>query len=163
MALKFDKIGYWSEIKLEIVKEYAQAYSTILSAQRGPRLHHVYVDGFSGAGEHLSKQTKTMVPGSPLNALHVDPPFEQYHLIDLDRDKTAHLRQLVGDRHDVHVHDGDCNQILTTRVLPTIDYRSYRRGLCVLDPYGLDLNWEVMRMAGQAKTIDMFLNFPVMI
>jgi hypothetical protein len=32
--VKYDEIGYWSEIKLDIVKEYAQAYSTIMSAQR---------------------------------------------------------------------------------------------------------------------------------
>ena len=32
----FDEIGYWSEIKLDIVREYAVAYSTILSAQRNP-------------------------------------------------------------------------------------------------------------------------------
>jgi len=25
--MKFDTIGYWSEIKLEIIREYAQAYS----------------------------------------------------------------------------------------------------------------------------------------
>lgn len=31
--LKFDLIGDWSEIKLDIVKAYAKAYSTILAAQ----------------------------------------------------------------------------------------------------------------------------------
>jgi three-Cys-motif partner protein len=53
--LDFDKIGYWSEIKLEIVREYAKAYSTILSAQKNPKLTHVYIDAFSGPGEHISK------------------------------------------------------------------------------------------------------------
>jgi hypothetical protein len=28
-ALKFDEIGYWSEVKLEILGKYATAYSTI--------------------------------------------------------------------------------------------------------------------------------------
>jgi len=27
--LQFDEIGYWSEIKLDIIKEYAAAYSTM--------------------------------------------------------------------------------------------------------------------------------------
>ena len=31
---QFDVIGYWSEIKLDIVKEYAKAYSTILIRTR---------------------------------------------------------------------------------------------------------------------------------
>ena len=30
-GLCFDEIGYWSEIKLDIVKDYAQAYATILA------------------------------------------------------------------------------------------------------------------------------------
>jgi hypothetical protein len=41
----FDEIGYWSEIKLEIVRKYAEAYSTILSRQR---LEHVYVEFANG-------------------------------------------------------------------------------------------------------------------
>ena len=43
-----------------------------------------------------------------------------------------------------------------------IMYRDYRRGLCLLDPYGLDLDWEVTKAAGQMKSIEIFLNFPVM-
>src|SRR5712672_907087 len=38
-SFRFDEIGYWSEIKLEIIKQYAQAYSKILVKHR---LHHVY-------------------------------------------------------------------------------------------------------------------------
>jgi len=30
----FDEIGYWSEIKLEILRKYAPAYTTILSNKR---------------------------------------------------------------------------------------------------------------------------------
>jgi len=43
-----DEIGYWSELKLEILEKYARAYSAILSGQTQPQLHHVYIDGFSG-------------------------------------------------------------------------------------------------------------------
>jgi three-Cys-motif partner protein len=95
----FDRIGYWSELKLEIIRKYAAAYSRILAAQRG--LRHVYIDAFAGAGLHLSRATGEMVPGSPLNALLVTPPYREYHLIDLDADKVAQLRDLVGDRQDV--------------------------------------------------------------
>ena len=79
--MKFDIIGYWSEIKLEIVREYAQVYSQILTSNH---LHHVYIDAFAGAGLHLSKTKGEVVPGSPLNALSIRPPFKEFHLIDLD-------------------------------------------------------------------------------
>src|SRR5437773_11118872 len=75
--LKFDEIGYWSEIKLDIVKDYASAYSRILAAQTKPALHHVYVDAFAGAGVHISKVTGNYIPGRPINALLVHPRVAQ--------------------------------------------------------------------------------------
>lgn len=34
--------------------------------------------------------------------------------------------------------------------------------MCLLDPYSLQLDWEVVEIAGKLETIDMFLNFPIM-
>jgi three-Cys-motif partner protein len=159
--LRFDQVGYWSEIKLEILKEYASAYSRILSAQKAPMLFHVYIDAFAGAGVHVAKQSGAFVQGSPLNALLVRPPFREYHLIDIVPEKIENLRALVGNRNDVFVHQGDCNKILMEKVFPRVQYEAYRRGLCILDPYGLDLDWNVISTAGKMKTLDVFLNFPV--
>jgi len=160
--LHFDEIGYWSEIKLEIVKEYARAYSIILAAQKNPSLHHVYIDAFAGAGIHLRKASQEFVLGSPLNALRVQPPFREYHLIDIKQEKIEHLRKLIGDRRDVFLYQGDCNKILVDEVFPKIKFEKFMRGLCILDPYGMNLEWKVIFAAGQMKTLDIFLNFPVM-
>ena len=160
--LKFDEIGYWSEIKLEIVKRYATEYSKILSAQEKPKLHHVYIDAFAGAGIHISKSSHETVLGSPLHALNVRPPFREFHFIDLDNEKVNALRQITGDRANVHIYSGDCNKILLKEVFPQVRYEHFRRGLCLLDPYGLHLNWEVIKSAGEMKSIDIFLNFPIM-
>jgi three-Cys-motif partner protein len=160
-GVKFDEIGYWSEIKLDIVKDYASAYSRILAAQREPALHHVYIDAFAGAGVHISKATGEYIPGSPINALLVRPAFREYHLIDIDRQKVALLRDRTKQRKDVHIHEGDCNRILLETVFPNVRWEQFRRGLCLLDPYGLQLNWKVIETAGKMRTIDMFLNFPV--
>jgi len=160
--LHFDEIGYWSEIKLEIVKEYAHAYSVILAAQKNPSLHHVYIDAFAGAGLHLSKASQEFVLGSPLNALRVQPPFREYHLIDIKQEKIEHLRKLIGDRRDVFLYQDDCNKILLDEVFPKIKFEKFMRGLCILDPYGMNLEWKVIFAAGQMKTLDIFLNFPVM-
>jgi len=159
---RFDEIGYWSELKLEIVRKYAAAYSRILSQRRNPAFHHVYIDGFSGAGTHLSRTSGGEVQGSPLIALDITPPFHEYFLIDLQGEKVDHLRSLVGERPNVHLREGDCNEILLTEVLPQIRWESYKRGLCLLDPYGLHLRWDVIAMAGKSRAIDLFLNFPIM-
>jgi three-Cys-motif partner protein len=47
-------------------------------------------------------------------------------------------------------------------VLPTIQYEKYTRALCLLDPYGLELDWQVILQAGQSRAVDLMLNFPVM-
>jgi three-Cys-motif partner protein len=156
---EFDEIGYWSEIKLDIVREYAAAYSRILTAKNLP---HVYIDAFAGPGQHVSKQTKEFVAGSPLNALKVEPPFREYHFIDLNAAKMDHLQSLAGANPNVHFYHADCNEVLMHQVFPTLEFTTYRRALCLLDPYGLHLQWKVILRAGQLKTIDMFLNFPVM-
>jgi|SRR5687767_1851091 len=156
---KFDEIGYWSELKLEIVEKYGSAYT---KAFKNARLTKYYIDGLSGAGVHLSKKTANQVEGSPSRALKISPPFDGYYFIDIDKEKTSYLQTICGNRSDVHIHTGDCTEYLTKDLLPKIQFKNYERALCLLDPYGLHIDWEVMYQAGQSKAIDMFLNFPVM-
>lgn len=162
------EIGYWSEIKLEIIKEYASAYSTILAKQEHPRLKHVYIDAFSGGGFHVTKTEGGLVWGSPSNALLTNPPFSEYHFIDLDQSNIETLRSLIDSRklgpynpETVFTYNADCNQILLEEVFPRVKYEDYKRCLCLLDPYGLHLNWEVIFTAGQMRSIEIFLNFPI--
>ena len=157
--LKFDEVGIWSEIKLEIIKKYAQAYSQILSKQ--PRLQHVYIDGFAGAGVVLSEKTGEFIPGSPLNALAVEPPFKHHYLVDLKGSRVASLKARTAGRKDVDVFKGDATTVLVNEVIPKVQFKDYRRALCLLDPYGLHLNWEVFAACGNSRAIDLFLNFPI--
>ena len=159
--VKLDEIGSWSEVKLDIVEKYANAYSTIMNKQRFVK-GYLYIDAFAGAGVHISKQTGQYISGSPLNAMNVEPPFTEFYFIDLDGDKADALRKLCASYHNVRVYEGDCNKLLLTKIFPLAKYSDYRRALCLLDPYGLHLNWEVMHTAGQMISIEIFLNFPVM-
>jgi three-Cys-motif partner protein len=159
--IKLDEIGYWSEIKLDIIKKYAAAYSKIMNNQPYINSYH-YIEGFAGAGIHISKNTNEFVLGSPANALNVNPPFSEYHFIDLNGDKADMLRELGRDNPKVNVHEGDCNEILLDKIFPLIIYENYDRALCLLDPYGIHLKWEVLCAAGQSEAIEIFLNFSVM-
>ncbi len=114
VKLKFDEIGPWSEIKLEIIEKYAAAYSNILSKQLN--LAYVYIDGFCGAGEHIAKKTKQPIEGSPVRALKVAPPLKHYYFIDLDGQKTAYLQEMTKGYSNVGVLHGDCNQLLKTKI-----------------------------------------------
>lgn len=154
----FDEIGYWSELKLEIIKAYAQEYSRIVKANG---FKDAYIDAFAGAGLHISKASGEFVLGSPLNALQIHPRFDEIHLVDLNAGKAEHLRQLTAGEKNVEVYEGDCNRVLLDSVFPRVEYRDFRRGLCLLDPYGLHLEWEVIARAGAMKSLEIFLNFPV--
>lgn len=158
---KHDEIGYWSEVKLDIVRNYASAYSTILSRQKMIK-NHLYIDAFAGAGQHISKRTGDFIAGSPLNALAVRPPFKEIHLIDLHGGKVEELRQLVDNQKGVFIYEGDSNDVLLQQVFPKCRYEDYNRALCLLDPYGLNVDWNVLQTAGQMKSIEVFYNFMIM-
>lgn len=161
MQLEYSEIGEWSEVKLDIVREYGRAYSTIMNDPKRSYLHHAYVDAFAGSGTHVSKSTGDFISGSPVNALNVDPPFEKFFFIDKDRETVKALEDSVALRPNVHIYQGDSNVLLLREVYPQLRYEDYRRALCLLDPYGLDLKWEVIEEAGRMRSIEIFLNFPI--
>lgn len=158
---ELDEIGPWSEAKLDILREYAGAYMTVLAKQNIIR-RVVYIDAFAGAGAHISKQTGELVPGSPANALNVEPPFSEFHFIDLNRSRVGLLEKLSSGRSDVHIYHDDCNAVLLDKVFPRCRWDDYARGLCLLDPYKLAVDWKVLATAGAMRSIEVFYNFMIM-
>lgn len=134
-----DEIGFWSEIKLDILKSYSLAYSKILKRQTW-NFHTLYIDAFAGSGKHVSKRTGEFVAGSPARALDVKPPFDEYHFIDMDEAKVRSLEDIARTHANVTIHQGDCNRILLKDIFPLAQYKNFRRALCLLDPYSLQLN-----------------------
>lgn len=159
--MKLDKIGEWSEIKLEIIKEYASAFTTIMKNQ-GWCKGYAYMDAFAGAGVHISRKTGELIRGSPLNALEIENPFTEYHYIDVDKEKTNSLFKLTRDISNITIYPEDCNETLIKKIFPSFYFESKKRALCILDPYGLHLQWETIVAAAKLKTIEIFLNFPLM-
>jgi len=162
--VKLDEIGIWSEIKIAILREYACAFTMILKTKAWCK-GCCYIDAFAGAGMHISKETGEMVQGSPLNALLVEPRFDRIVLIDVDANKVTSLKSICGHDKRVEIEAGDCNEVLLDKILPTLPYSSFWRGLCVLDPYGIHgkpLRWQTIKKLADIQTIDIFINFPLM-
>jgi len=165
VCVEYDEIGIWSEVKLAIIRKYASAYATIMEAyrrERIPSLRWIYIDAYAGPGYHLSKTTGEVVEGSPLIALNTNPPFHEYHFIDTEPRRAEQLRKLAGDRPDVFTYSEDCNKVLLREVFPRARYGDYRRALCLLDPYNINLTWQVIEAAGKARSIEIFMNLMIM-
>jgi three-Cys-motif partner protein len=155
-----DKIGYWTEIKLQILEDCTKEYLQILRNQKSIQ-QVAYIDGFAGAGTHISKTSGEVIAGSPKRALEMNPGFDEYYFVDMNPDRVERLRQM-GPSPNVTVYEGDCNQVLLKDVFPRCRYQDYRRALCLLNPYDLNPSWEVVQTAGQMSSIEIFLNFMIM-
>ena len=159
--MKLDEIGIWSEIKLDIIKEYASAFTTIMRKQDWCK-GYAYIDAFAGAGIHISRRTGEFIPGSPLNALEIENPFTEYRFIDIDKAKAEALEVLTREQSNIKVYPEDCNEALVKKIFPSLQRKSKKRALCILDPYGLHLYWETIVEAAKLRTTEIFLNFPLM-
>ncbi|MFC1553436.1 three-Cys-motif partner protein TcmP [candidate division KSB1 bacterium] len=120
------------------------------------------MDGFAGAGIHISKETGEYIKGSPLIAMDTEIPFIGYYLVENDTGKCNFLKKLIGEKNNVYLINDDCNVILESNIFPNIKYNQFRRSLCLLDPYGLELEWEVIQKAAEMSTIETLINFPIM-
>jgi len=165
MPLEPEAIGLWTEIKLQIIREYAAAYTKILKEQSWCKVY-AYIDAFAGVGQFVSKSDgDRLIVGSPLNALNIPNKFTEYHFIDIDLDKINSLKELTADRPErrtIHFYVGDANEKLRQDIIPHFQYNSFKRALCIMDPYGLDIEWTTIESIGKARTMDVFLNFPLM-
>lgn len=159
--LALDRLGAWSQAKHDILESYASAYTTILKKQKHVR-RVIYIDAFAGAGVAEDRDTGALVDGSALRVTDVRPPFDELHFIERNVEKADLLADLV--RHDprVRIHRGDAETVLHRDILPRCRYNEYRRALCLLDPYGLSVSWELLEHIGKMGSVEIFFNFMVM-
>lgn len=156
-----DRLGDWSEIKHEIIESYARQYTKILSANTSIR-RRIYIDGFAGAGVAVDRESGDLLAGSPYRMLFdVDPPFSEYHFIEIEPAKAEHLRRVLGRDPRVHIHLGDANVILPRDVLPRCRWEDFARALCLLDPYGLTVDWSLLKTIGEMESVEIFFNFMI--
>ena len=110
----FDVIGPWSEVKLDILREYASPYSRIVTAHG---FHHLYIDAYAAGGSHISRTTGEIVLGSPLIALATEPPFREYHFIDaFEPSDRTHYFPVCGAEREILSDHNQSAQISTAGI-----------------------------------------------
>jgi three-Cys-motif partner protein len=165
----------WTQDKLERVRKYLVAYSTIM---RGRPYRYAYIDAFAGTGYHELKQAvvsgvrlfpqedqpevEAFLDGSARIALQVEPRFDKYIFIEKSPKKAAELRKLKGEfpdkAADIVVERKEANAYLQN-----LCRRSWknRRAVLFIDPFGMQLTWTTIEAVGRTKAIDTWILFPV--
>jgi three-Cys-motif partner protein len=154
-----DEIGDWSERKIRIVSDYAKPFAQIMAKRR---FKSIYIDGFSGGGIHIKKDTGERVLSTARRILSVTPPFGAYYFVDFDESKVEAMKKACADRENAFVICGDANTVLPEIVFPKVRWDEFERGLCFLDPYRILLSWDVILAAARQKTLELFIHFPTM-
>lgn len=156
--------GGWTEIKLAVVEKYLQFYTLALSKQA---FELVYIDAFAGNGRCELKEENgeiRIVDGSALRALNTQPAFTELHFIEKDAQRAADLQLAVEHDPRAHVYTGDCC-VLLDQVLPKAlrsKSRNYqRRGVIFLDPYGMAVDFDMLKRISATQALDVWYLFPL--
>ena len=179
-------VGPWAREKLECLRKYLHAYTTILSNQKRWLKGYFYIDAFAGPGTLKIRQQQTDDPGqklllevsdhgrqdadkaeyisgSPGVALELEKPFTDYVFIEVDSQRLKQLKGLEekyeGSKRRIHLRKEDCNDYLRG-LLKKIQWEKWR-GVIFLDPFGMQVPWETIAEIGKTKAIEIFINFPV--
>lgn len=171
--------GVWTEQKLECVRKYLHAYSTIMNKQT---FNFAYIDAFAGTGyrelildeetnwslfpELDSQEVVNFRQGSVRNALEIQPPFNKYIFIEeksVNFTKLERLREEYILREEFFEDSIECiltdaNGYLTNACKK--DW-SRHRALVFLDPFGMQVEWKTIELIAATKAIDLWLLFPI--
>lgn len=151
--------GIWTQIKLDVLKQYLSAFTTAL---RRKNLRLIYLDGFAGTGRCVVKTEAepAKVEGSARIALQTFPPFDHFCFIEQSQKKAAALLALKDEYQgqSIDVVAEDANSALQDLVR-RYDWRN-TRAVLFLDPFGLDVEWHTLQVVAQTRAIDVWYLFP---
>lgn len=180
-------VGPWAKEKLECLRKYLSAYTTILRKQsfRG----YFYIDAFAGPGTlkirkreakkdasrllllDLSKDIVShpgkaeYISGSPRVALGIEHSFTDYVFIEVDKKRLKQLETLKAEyetlERRIHVRQQNCNDYLNKLLKRNQERWDQWRGVVFLDPFGMQVPWKTIAEVGKTKAIEVFINFPV--
>ncbi len=160
--------GSWTEEKLEILRRYLDAYTTVLVNQP---FRLIYVDAFAGEG-YWRPNSPYMAEdyadfddvrdGSARIALRTrDRSFDRFVFIEKDPDRCQSLERLRDEFPDrnIEINNEDSNDALMSfcdRI------GAYDRAVVFLDPFATEVSWETVDKIAATKKIDCWMLFPLM-
>ncbi len=173
--------GDWTREKLERVRKYLKAYTTIFQRnQRAMYFTTYFVDAFAGTGARRDSTSVELAEtplldiesdpdfiglqkGSARIALEVEPGFDQYLFIEHSKQRVLELEELKtlypNRAEHIRVEQGDANLVLKTWCKNT-NWQQHR-AVVFLDPYGMQVDWSTLEAIAATKAIDLWILFPI--
>jgi three-Cys-motif partner protein len=176
--------GSWTEDKLERVRGYLGAYTTIFTAnERARHFRTSYVDAFAGTGARSDRpaaalrraegslfedveadpEARSFKRGSARAALEVEPAFDSYVFVDHKPEHAEQLRRLgdefPGKAGRISVEAAEANSFLRRWCADTDWDRN--RAVVFLDPYGMQVDWSTIEAIAATEGIDLWVLFPL--
>jgi three-Cys-motif partner protein len=163
--------GDWTNEKLERVRKYLSAYTTIMSRQP---FRFAYIDAFAGTGYRTIKKEEgheelpfpdldSFLDGSARIALQVEPRFTRYIFVEQSKSRFAELQKLRQEfpnlQNDIILVNNDANSYLQDLCL-NYSWKT-NRAVLFLDPFGLEVNWDTIIAVANTKAIDLWYLFPL--
>lgn len=167
--------GVWTEIKLKALTEYLDFYQKAL---RNMPFETWYIDAFAGTGDrHAELQRGGIFEGEPIEhfernldgsakkALGIDPPFTHYWFTERHRRRSQQLLALREDFDlDIQIKNGEANAELR-KLFASPPWSGgpkshLQRAVVFLDPYGMSVDWDTLRMLADTKRVDVWYLFP---
>jgi len=118
----------------------------------------VYVELYAGAGYSRVRGTSRMIAGSPLRALTLEDPFDEYVFCEENPENLKALKARV-KRHapgaSVAYVEGDCNAKVMDILakIPTGSKTDTVLTLCFVDPFDIGIEFETVRVLS-ARFVD---------
>ncbi len=170
--------GEWTKEKLLRLQKYLKAYTTLFNGnEKARKLHFMYVDAFAGTGSFQKPQSHVIgqadifsddVPeveeflkGSARIALEIDPPFREYIFVERNPEYAQQLQQLKNEfaSRKIKIINEDANSYLLQWCQSTNWKKA--RAVVFLDPYGMEVEWEVIEALARTKAVDLWYLFPL--
>ncbi|MEP0849493.1 MULTISPECIES: three-Cys-motif partner protein TcmP [Cyanophyceae] len=175
--------GNWTTDKLERVRKYLKAYTTIMRRQNFSNF--IYIDAFAGTGWLTLKQNEqseqpsqlelfnfaspaeetssNTLEGSARMALQVNPEFTKYIFIERDKKRFEELEKvkLEFPNRDILIKNSDAN-VFIREICNNQNWIEMReRAVLFLDPYGMQVPWETVEAIARTRAIDLWYLFPI--
>lgn len=133
-GLKTPAVGAWAEEKYQLVRYYADIFSKAMAKQ----FALVYLDLFAAAGHSMIRESRKIIPASPILVLDLPKPFSRYIFSELEADYASALEERA-QRHatarDVVVVRGDTN-VNAREIVTKVPRNSLT--FCFADPFRLE-------------------------